>query len=314
MEKQETRRKETIRRSERQAFIDNLKFSLYLLRKNPLVMAGIVMVIFFMAAALLSNVLVDPAAADVYDFSKNYGWSKDAWFQWGVQARIIDEFHAFGTDGWGRDILNMMILALPLDLSIAIAIVSGAVAVGVTLGSVAGYLGGKVDELILRITDIFYAFPTLVLAMVFAAIFGRNMLSLVFAVLAVWWPVYVRLIRGQVLAEKERTYVQALRAAGLRGARILFRHILPNTVYPILVQATLDLGGVILVFSALMFLGFSPNPALPELGNLASDGAAHFFDAPWLIVFPGAAILTIALAFNLVGDGLRDVLDPRLRR
>jgi len=314
VEKEETRRKETVRRSERQAFIDNLRFSLYLLRRNPLVMAGILMVIFFVSTALLSNVLVDPATAGVYDFSKNYGWSKDAWFQWGVQARIVDEFYIFGTDGWGRDILHMMILALPLDLSIAVAIVAGAVAVGVSLGAVAGFAGGKLDELILRITDIFFAFPTLVLAMVFAAIIGRTLFSLVLAVLAVWWPVYVRLIRGQVLAEKERTYVQALKAAGLGRVRILFRHILPNTIYPILVQATLDLGGVILTFSALMFLGFSPNPATPELGNLASDGIGHFFEAPWLIVFPGLAILIIALAFNLVGDGLRDVLDPRLRR
>jgi len=133
-------------------------------------------------------------------------------------------------------------------------------------------------------------------------------------VLAVWWPVYVRLIRGQVLGEKERAYVQALKAAGLGRARILFRHILPNTIYPVLVQATLDLGGVVLTFSALMFLGFSPNPAMPELGNLASDGISHFFEAPWLIIFPGLTILTIALAFNLLGDGLRDVLDPRLRR
>jgi len=314
VEKEETGQKRTIRRSERQAFIDNLKFSLYLLRRNPLVMAGILMVIFFVAVALLSNVLVDPAAAGVYDFSKNYGWSRDAWFQWGVQARIIDEFHIFGTDGWGRDILQMIILALPLDLSIAVAIVAGSVAVGVSLGAVAGFVGGKLDEAILRITDIFFAFPGLVLAMVFAAVFGRNMVSLVIAVLAVWWPVYVRLIRGQVLGEKERAYVQALKAAGLGRARILFRHILPNTIYPVLVQATLDLGGVVLTFSALMFLGFSPNPAMPELGNLASDGISHFFEAPWLIIFPGLTILTIALAFNLLGDGLRDVLDPRLRR
>ena len=314
MESKEEQGKETIRRSERQAFIDNLKFSLYLLRRNPLVMAGILMVIFFVAVAVLSNVLVDPAAAGVYDFSKNYGWSKGSWFQWGVQARIIDDFHVFGTDGWGRDILQMIILALPLDLSIAVAIVAGSVAVGVSLGAVAGYIGGKLDEAILRITDIFFAFPGLVLAMVFAAVFGRNMVSLVLAVLAVWWPVYVRLIRGQVLGEKERTYVQALKAAGLGRTRILFRHILPNTVYPVLVQATLDLGGVVLTFSALMFLGFSPNPAMPELGNLASDGIGHFFEAPWLIIFPGLTILTIALAFNLLGDGLRDVLDPRLRR
>jgi peptide/nickel transport system permease protein len=121
-------------------------------------------------------------------------------------------------------------------------------------------------------------------------------------------------MRGQVLSEKEKAYVEALRALGAGHFRILFRHIIPNSIYPILVQATLDFGGVILTFSALMFLGFSPSPALPELGNLAADGYQHIFDAPWLIVFPGLTMLLIALAFNLVGDGLRDVLDPRLRR
>jgi peptide/nickel transport system permease protein len=133
-------------------------------------------------------------------------------------------------------------------------------------------------------------------------------------VLFVWWPPYVRLIRGQVLAEKEKTYVEALRAMGAGHLRILFRHILPNSIYPLIVQITLDIGGVILTFSALMFLGFSPTPAIPELGNLASDGITHVFDAPWLILFPGLTIVLISLAFNLVGDGLRDVLDPRLRR
>jgi peptide/nickel transport system permease protein len=206
----------------------------------------------------------------------------------------------------------------------------------------------------------------LLLAIVFAAIFGRTIQNLAIAVLLVWWPTYVRLVRGQVLSEKEKTYVEALKALGagrpksldavkaqtndaldrlvglggnnrlmaelaklmdrveaasidriaiIRGhLRILFRHIIPNSIYPLLVQATLDIGGVILTFSALMFLGFSPSPALPELGNLASDGISHIFTAPWLILFPGLTIVLIALAFNLVGDGLRDVLDPRLRR
>jgi peptide/nickel transport system permease protein len=189
------------------------------------------------------------------------------------------------------------------------------------------------------------------------------MIILRLAIILVWWPPYVRLMRGQILSEKEKSYVEALKALGagypktfiwiqerldvvfgkivslgagrlrfllifqrvINGIldqlvlfgmhlRILFRHILLNSIYPVLVQATLDFGGVILTFSALMFLGFSPSPSLPELGNLASDGYAHVFDAPWLMVFSGLTMLIIALAFNLVGDGLRDVLDPKLRR
>jgi peptide/nickel transport system permease protein len=260
----------------------------------------------------------------------------------------------------------MIVLAIPLDLGLAFFITLGALAIGIAVGAIAGYIGGVFDEAIMRITDIFFAFPMLLLAIVFAAIFGRTILNLAIAVLLVWWPTYVRLVRGQVLSEKEKTYVEAQRALGagppktlykikeqtndafskpvgpvrqsrimielmnvvdrvetasingiaiLRGhLRILFRHIIPNSIYPLLVQATLDIGGVILTFSALMFLGFSPSPALPELGNLASDGISHIFTAPWLILFPGLTIVLIALAFNLVGDGLRDVLDPRLRR
>ena len=154
----------------------------------------------------------------------------------------------------------------------------------------------------------------MVLALVFAAMFGRTLDTLRLAITLVWWPPYVRLMRGQVLSEKEKPYVEALKAIGASEWNILFKHIIPNAIYPVIIQATMDFGGVLLTFSALMFLGFSPSPALPELGNLIADGYGHVFDAPWVIVFPGLTLLLISLAFNLVGDGLRDVLDPRLRR
>jgi len=196
----------------------------------------------------------------------------------------------------------------------AVVIVAIASVFGTLIGAIAGYVGGVFDEAILRITDIFFAFPGLILALVFASMFGRTMETLQLAIVLVWWPPYVRLIRGQILSEKEKPYVEALRALGASHSRILFRHVLINSIFPILVQITMDLGGVILTFSALMFLGFSPSPAMPELGNLASDGYTHIFDAPWVLLFPGLVMLVISLAFNLVGDGLRDVLDPRLRR
>ncbi|MGD1055167.1 MAG: ABC transporter permease [Nitrososphaerales archaeon] len=257
----------------------------------------------------------NPANANNFDFSQRYCWNNPI-FDWGTQHTVCvaGSSHILGTDGYGRDLFQMILMAIPLDLGIALTIVTLATLFGVCLGAVAAYVGGKVDEVILRVTDIFFAFPGLILALVLAAIFGRTMTTLVIAVLVVWWPTYVRLIRGQMLAEKEKNYVEALRSLGISPWRILFLHILPNSIYPILVQLTLDIGGVILTFSALMFLGFSPTPALPELGNLASDGISQIFIAPWLIIFPGVVIVLISLAFNLIGDGIRDVLDPRLRR
>jgi len=304
-----------VRESETKAKVAELKYSLYLMRQNPLVLSGLILVIFFLALALTANLIVNPAAASSFDFTQSYCWSS-SFFSWTTLEATCPagSGHLIGTDGFGRDLLSMIILAIPVDVSIALVIVAISAAFGIILGSVAGWVGGKFDELILRITDIFFAFPGLVLALVFAALFGRTILTLTFAVLLVWWPVYVRLSRGQVLAEKGKTYVEALKNLGVGSGRIVAFHIIPNTIYPTIVQMSLDVGGVILTFSALMFLGFSPTPALPELGNLASDGIGHVFTAPWLIVMPGLTILVIALAFNFVGDGLRDILDPRLRR
>jgi len=300
----------------------DFKYTVFLMRKNPLVMAGSIMAIFFIVLALSATFIVDPNLATPrgyggrYPFERRYVWSANNILNWGPGISLYDgpEFFYLGTDGWGRDLLKMIILAIPIDMENAVIITIGAALFGSLLGALAGYIGGIFDEAVLRITDIFLAFPGLVLALVFAAMFGRSISTLRLALLLVWWPPYVRLMRGQILSEKGKAYVEALRALGSGHLRILFRHIIPNSIYPILVQATLDFGGVVLTFSALMFLGFSPTPSLPELGNLAANGYGHIFDAPWLIIFPGLTMLLIALAFNLVGDGLRDVLDPRLRR
>jgi peptide/nickel transport system permease protein len=304
-----------VQSSETQARIAELKYALHLVRQNPLVLGGSILVVVFTILSAAATTIVSPDEASNLNFSQSYCWT-NSFFSWTTLAATCPQGSQFilGTDGFGRDLLKMIILAIPLDISIALMTVAAATAFGVTVGSVAGWVGGKFDEIILRVTDIFFAFPGLVLALVFAALFGRTIQNLTIAVLLVWWPTYVRLMRGQVLAEKEKTYVEALKALGVPPTRLVLLHIIPNAIYPILVQMTLDVGGVILTFSALMFLGFSPSPALPELGNLAADGISHVFTAPWLIVFPGLTILIIALAFNLVGDGLRDVLDPRLRR
>ena len=293
-----------------------LKFGFYLARKNPLVLIGSFIAVISIVLAAFSGLIVPPDIWKVSHLGIRLCWNNSI-IDWHLNNIFVcpgPSTFPLGTDSFGRDLFQMIILALPLDLGISFSIVLSAVVIGVVLGSVAAYAGGYLDEAILRVTDIFFAFPSLVLAIVLLAVFGRTLPILTIAVLVVWWPIYVRLIRSQILSEKEKPYAEALKAVGAGRFRILFRHILPNAIYPVLVQLTLDIGGVILVFSTLMFLGFSPDQRLPELGNLVSSGIQYVNTAPWLIIFPGLTILIVALGFNLLGDGIRDILDPRLRR
>ncbi len=293
-------------------------YSLKLLISNKLVLIGLAISVASIVISLISGYLVPPNAwvPSIRQEAYRLCWSNPI-INWNLpnpNPCPAGSFHPLGTDNYGRDVLQMIILGLPIDLELAFGIVGAALAIGVSLGSVAAYVGGITDEAILRVTDIFFAFPALVLAIVILAVVGRSLFNLGIATLIVWWPLYVRLIRSQVLSEKEKSYVEALKSVGAGRMRILFRHIIPNSIYPVLVQATLDIGAVILTFSALMFLGFTPNPLLPELGQLTTDGITNIVSAPWLVVFPGLTILVVALGWNLLGDGIRDVLDPRLRR
>ena len=293
-----------------------LRYTLHLMRQNPIVVVGSVLAIGSVLLSLVSSLIVNPAAGNTQNLPLRLCWNNPV-TDWGIHNLFVcPGAHVFtlGTDAYGRDLLQMIILALPLDLEVALTIVASAVAIGVSMGSVAAYAGGLLDEFVLRITDVFFSIPGLSLAIVLVTFFSHSLFWLTIAVLITWWPTYVRLIRSQVLTEKEKPYVEALRSTGAGRVRILFRHIVPNSIYPVLVQATLDVGGVILVFSVLMFIGFSPSPLLPELGNLAHSGIENVFIAPWLVLFPGLTILLIALGFNLLGDGIRDALDPRLRR
>jgi peptide/nickel transport system permease protein len=222
--------------------------------------------------------------------------------------------HLFGTDENGGDIFSRVIWGARIDLLIALAVVGSAALIGSVIGSISGYMGGKIDEALMRVTDVFLAFPGLILAMAIAAALGRNLINLTIALIVVWWPSYARLIRGVALSEREKLYVEAAKAIGAKNARIVFRHILPNVIYPLLVNATLDLGSVILTAAGLSFIGFGAGAGIAEWGRMISDGRNYLFQAPWMATFPGLAILLSSLALNLVGDGLRDVLDPRLRR
>jgi len=308
--------RESARKASRSGRIAELRFALHLARKNPLVLIGSSIAVISVFVAIFSGHLTDPAAWKFTNLSAKLCWNNPAinWNLVNIAPCPGTTVHPLGTDLYGRDVLQMIILGLPIDLEISFSIVLSAFAIGIVLGSVAAYAGGLLDEAILRITDIFFAFPSLVLAIVLLTVLGRSLTNLTIAVLVVWWPLYVRLVRSQIIAEKEKPYAEALRATGASRFRVLFLHILPNSIYPVLVQLTLDIGGVILVFSSLMFLGFAPSPLTPELGKLVSDGINFVSIAPWLIVFPGLTIVIVALGFNLLGDGVRDILDPRLRR
>ena len=284
---------------ERAPQIREFKFTLYLLRQSPLVVVGFALIGLFIGVALFAPWIAPHGPEERF---------------WQLPQQPPSWEFLFGTDTTGGDIFSRVIWAARLDLAIALTVVMSAIIIGSVLGSVSGFLGRAFDEILMRITDVFLAFPALILAMAVAAALGRNLTNLTIALIVVWWPTYARLIRGQVLAEKEKLYVDAARAVGAGPRRIIFRHVLPNSIFPIIVQATLDLGGVILTAAGLSFIGFGAGAGVAEWGLMIADGRSYLFQSPWIATFPGLAILFSSLGLNLVGDGLRDVLDPRLRR
>jgi len=220
--------------------------------------------------------------------------------------------HWFGTDDFGRDLFSMVLLAAHLDLRAVLSVVVSALVIGVVLGALAG-LVPRLDEPLMRVTDVFLSIPSLVLAMAIASVLGRSLQNLSLALIFVSWPIYCRLMRGQVLGEKQKPYVNALRTLGVGHTRMIVRHIIPNTVFPVLARAPADAGLVLITMAALSYIGFGPGPYVPEWGSLVAAGQAYIFQAPWLVIFPGVAIFLTSLSLNLVGDWARDVFDPRLR-
>jgi peptide/nickel transport system permease protein len=221
--------------------------------------------------------------------------------------------HWCGTDPLGRDILSRVIYGARLSIPVGIAAVALAALLGTVIGSVAGVAGGIVEEVIMRATDLMLAFPTVILAMIISAALGAGIRNAVIAIMIAWWPSYARFARGLVLAAREREYVEAARAAGASAGRIFVRHILTTIISPIVILSTLDVGHAILTFASLSFLGLGPPPQIPEWGSMVAAGRDYIDQAWWIGTFPGLAILTLVLALNVVGDSLRDALDPRLR-
>ena len=221
--------------------------------------------------------------------------------------------HWLGTDNLGRDVLSRIIFGARVSLQASVFVVFIVVMIGVPLGLVAGYFGGKVDALIMRFADMILAFPSLLLAIAIVASLGHNLFNALIAISVPWWPWYTRLMRSQVVSLKEMQFVESARAVGVSRWRIMFRHILPNCLSPIIVQATIDMGYIILALAGLGFLGLGTQPPAPDWGVMVSDGREFFMKQWWISTYSGAAIFLTVLAFNLLGDGIREALDPKIR-
>jgi len=283
-------------------FLNEWKLIFMVIRKSRLTTIGLATVLGFTFLGIIGPYITpyDPMTISVTSTLKR------------LQPPSLENL--FGTDEYGRDIFSRVLYGARISLIAALSVMSIALPIGIILGLVSGYYGGIVDEVIMRITDIFLSFPGLVLAIAFSASLGAGLTSAIIALAAVWWPGYVRVIRAQVLVVKEMLFIEAARAIGVKTSKILFRHILPNAITPLLVLITFDFGSVILATSALSFIGLGAQPPIPEWGRLVADGRKWFPDKWWYSFFPGLAILITVLGFNLLGDGIRDIMDPRYRR
>ena len=296
--------------------IKETKFMLNLFRHNFLSMLGLVLILFILLVAALAPfiatehpeyvTLINPQGKRV---------TEQRWeIHFDEKLEPPSREHFFGTDDYGHDIFSMIVYGSRLSIKIALMVVVSALIVGVVLGALAGYFGGWTDEIVMRVTDIFFSIPGLILAMAFAAALGRSIEHVMQAMIVVWWPVYTRIIRGQILKTREETYVEAARSLGTTDWKIIFKHILPNSFAPLFVQVTMDMGAVVLNAAGLSFIGLGAPPGTAEWGLMISLGRGHIFHAWWYVFFPGIAIVLFVLGFNLLGDGLRDILDPKLRR
>ncbi len=281
-------------RSEQGALSNVVRF----LRRNPLVVLGLVI---FGAWVVIS--IGAPWIAPYDPLKQNIA----------MRLQPPSAEHWFGTDQLGRDVFSRALWGGRLSLPAGVLVILVAGVIGTAIGALAGFIGGWLDEGAMRITEVFMAFPTIILAMAIAAALGPSLINAVVAMVVVWWPNYARVVRSLVISVKTQEYVEAARAIGVPQRRVLWRTVLPNCLAPAVVLATIDLGNAILVFAGLSFLGLGADPTTPEWGRMVSDGI-QYFDQWWIAAFAGLAIFTVVMAFNFIGDGIRDALDPRLRK
>lgn len=273
--------------------------SLHVLRRNPLATAGIVLVCVFVLFALFAPWIApqDPARIDLPS-----------------RLQAPSPAHWFGTDELGRDILSRVIYGARISMLVGVSVVAGSLLLGTIVGSLAGYYGGFIDRFInVIVMNAFLSFPGILLAIAFVAFLGPGLFNLILALVIGGWVGYARLVRAQVLAAREREYVEAARALGASDARIITRHILPNIMQPVIVQAAIGMAGAVLAEATMSFLGLGVPPPTASWGSMLNDGRSHLFDAPHLVLFPAAAVMLAVLSFNFIGDALRDYLDPRSR-
>jgi len=230
------------------------------------------------------------------------------------RLKAPSESHLLGTDSQGRDILSRIIYGARISVQVGVISVGIALVVGTLMGVAAGFYGGWVDNTMMRLVDIMLAFPSVLLAIAITAVLGPELKNAMIAIGIVNIPSFARIVRSTVLSVKSMEYVEAARAIGATDGRIIFRHVLPNSMAPLIVQTTLSIGTAILDAAALSFLGLGAQPPTPEWGAMLSDGRSYLQKAPWVMFFPGMAIMLVVLGFNLLGDGLRDALDPRLKQ
>ena len=279
--------------------IENWRRGLQRFRQNPLSMIGL--------AILLVLVMIAIAAPQIVPFPEDAAGN----------MRAVDRLKPpaapfwFGTDNVGRDIFSRVLMGTGLALRVGFTIIFLASAIGVTVGLISGYFGGWTDDILMRITDIFLTVPALILAIAVTAALGKGILNVMIGISLVWWPGFARLTRSLVLSLREEVYVEAARSTGTKQFQILRRHILPNILSPIVVKMSTDFGFAVLTAAALGFIGIGAQPPTPEWGAMINDGRAYFPDDWWVSTFPGMAIFLMVFSWNLLGDGIRDLLDPR---
>jgi peptide/nickel transport system permease protein len=268
-------------------------------RRNPLAAAGLVLVIVFTICALFAPWIAPQNPAHIDLAARLAGPSSAHWF---------------GTDELGRDILSRVIYGARISMLVGASVVAGSLFLGLVIGCIAGYYGGHVDRLVnVVVMNSFLSFPGILLAIAFVAFLGPGILNLILALSIGGWVGYGRLVRGQVLAAREREFVEAARAIGASDWRIVTRHILPSIIQPVIVQAAIGMAGAVLAEATMSFLGLGVPPPTASWGSMLNDGRSHLFDAPHLVLFPAMAVMLAVLSFNFIGDALRDYLDPRSR-
>lgn len=275
------------------------------LKKNRLAMAGLVWIIIMMIIAVTADLWVprffgDPTAIDTTTLAQQ-------------SLQPPSAAHPFGTDKLGRDILSRTVYGAQVSIMVGVVAVGISVIVGLILGAIAAYWGGWWDSIVMRTADVFFAFPYVLFAITLIAVLGPGVQNVFIAIGILGWPSIARVFRSSILSIKENEYVDAARSMGASNRRIISRHIMPNSVAPIIVLATMSIGGAILTEAALSFLGMGVQPPAPSWGNMLSEARSFLFTAPWLMLYPGLAILTTVLGFVLLGDGLRDALDVKLK-